>query len=247
MEITEFQLHNKKISISDRLQKLYYGYVVRPFLLRYLRHPSRFRYGRFRLTIQPSVFHPAFFFSTKLLASFTKTLELEGKKFCEVGAGSGLISFIAFDMGAEVYSFDINTTAVNAISKNLASNFKGRGVARFHISQSDLFDNIPRQRYDVIMINPPYYFKQPKDENGYSWYCGSNGEYFQKLFKQLKNYSDADSEIYMILAENCDIERISDIASEDKYILDLVFAKKVRWECNFVFRIQSESDVQHND
>jgi hypothetical protein len=43
--------------------------------------------------------------------------------------------------------------------------------------------------FDIIVINPPYYKKDPGSYSDYAWNCGSNGEYFKKLFTQLRGYS----------------------------------------------------------
>ena len=52
------------------------------------------------------------------------------------------------------------------------------------------FDDVPspKQIFDVIVINPPYFFKHVLNPSQYAWYCGNEGEFFVSLFSQLINY-----------------------------------------------------------
>src|SRR4029079_8362350 len=98
------------------------AYTYRPLLIRYLSKTRIYRYGDIRLEIPPQVFHPGFFFSTKLLLNFLIRFELQGKRFLEPGCGSGLISIYAAKKGARVTSTDINPIAVKYLEKNAANN-----------------------------------------------------------------------------------------------------------------------------
>jgi len=224
----------------DYLHKKYYDVLVKPALKQHLKKVRIYTYKNFKLKIYPGVFHPKYFFSTQVFVEYIQTLDLKNKKICEVGAGSGLLSFISFSEGANVYSFDISAIAVNGIKENLESNFKER--SNFNVCLSDLFDDVPENKFDIFFINPPYFFSEPSDEGSYAWYCGQNGEYFEKLFKQLSDYSHSTSQVFLILADNCDLERISAIAKKYDYLLNLVYEKKVKWEKNFIFNITKRDD-----
>ncbi|MBL7919723.1 MAG: methyltransferase [Bacteroidia bacterium] len=223
----------------DYLHKKYYDLLVQPILKQHLKKVRVYTYRDLQLKIYPGVFHPKYFFSTQLFAAFAQQLDLKNKKVCEVGAGSGLLSFIALSKTAQVYSFDVNETAVKGIKENLKSNFKDYG--NFNVYLSDLFDNVPANKFDMFFINPPYFFTDPSDEGSYAWYCGKNGEYFEKLFKQLNDYSNHSSQIYMVLADNCDLERITTIAAKYNYLLSLCYEKKIKWEKNFIFNIVKQA------
>jgi len=134
-----------------------------------------------------------------------------------------------------VYSFDINPITIDGLKENLKNNFKS--TENFNCYLSDLFDTVPENKFDIILINPPYFFCDPSDAGSYAWYAGKNGEYFEKLFKQLGEYLNPASQIFMILADNCDIERISTIAKTNNYLLTPCYTKKVKWEKNFIFNI----------
>ena len=185
-----------------------------------------------KVKILPGVFHPGLFFSTKLLIEYVSELSIKDKKVLELGAGSGLISIFCAKQNAVVTASDISAIAIENIRVNALSN-----NVRINIIKSDLFDGIAKQDFDFIIINPPYFPKDPKNESESAWFCGSDFQYFKKLFSQLNNYKTSNSVVLMILSEDCDINRIKSIAKENNFNFSLVFQKKVLWEENFIYRI----------
>src|SRR6185436_12360858 len=100
--------------VMKRLITVFY----KPILEKYLSKTRKFRYENIELIIPPEVFHPGFFFSTKLLIRYIKKLEIEKKTFLELGAGSGLISMVAAKRKALVTAIDINPIAVDYLKAN---------------------------------------------------------------------------------------------------------------------------------
>jgi release factor glutamine methyltransferase len=199
---------------------------------------TTFHYNHLKLKIISGVFHPRFFFSSKYLAAFIEQLELTGKSFCEPCTGSGLISLIAFSKKANVVCFDIDAKAVETVRFNFKHNFKAKDVDTFQIMQSDGFKQVPKQLFDVIAINPPYFFKTVTNEKEYAWNCGENGEFFMDFFKGLQDYLNPQGICYMVLAENCDLTRIEAIAKTNACSFILINEKKIAWEKNFIFEIR---------
>jgi release factor glutamine methyltransferase len=213
--------------------KYFVGATYKPLLVKYLSKTKNYQYNGIKLIIPPEVFHPGFFFSTKLLLKYLDQYPLKGKTFLELGAGSGLIAISAAKKGAEVTATDINPVAVDFLKKNCEAN-----NVWMNIILSDLFQNIPSQHFDFIAINPPYYKKQPHIYKDYSWYCGENGEYFQTMFASLADYMHPDSTALMILCEGCDVEMIKTIAGKNGFYLDLVYSKQNLFEKDFIFQIK---------
>jgi release factor glutamine methyltransferase len=206
--------------------------TYKPLLVKYLSGTRTYTYKNIVLEIPPEVFHPRFFFSTKILLKYIDGLPLANRSFLELGAGSGLISVYAARKGARVSAIDINPVAIAALKKNTAIN-----KVHLDIIQSNLFDNMPVQTFDVIAINPPYYKKKPGTPADYAWYCGEEGEYFQQLFKTLGTYIHKQSEVLMILSEACDIKMVEGIALQNSFCLDCVLTRKNLLEKNFIFKI----------
>ena len=126
------------------------AHTYRPLLVRYLSRTRIYSFNNIRLEIPAGVFHPGFFTSTHLLLQYIEDINLEGKNFLELGAGSGLIAFSAAKRGAHVAATDINPVAISALKKNCNAN----GI-NLSVIQSDLFVNLPVVPYDIIAINPP--------------------------------------------------------------------------------------------
>lgn len=212
--------------------------IIKPAVRFYLKKERPFHYGSLKLRIAPGVFHPRFFFSSLFLAEFTETLDLNGKDVCEPCTGSALTAFIAIRKGAEVVCYDINPVAVEAIKKNARENLSGEEQNRFRFFLSDGFQAIPSQTYDVILINPPYFFAKVEQDEQLAWNCGENGEFFITFFAALQSRLKARGVCYMVLAENCDIERIRFMALQHRLSFHLIHTKKIRWEENYIFEIK---------
>ena len=209
------------------------AHTYKPWLEKYLSKIRTYNYEDIKLEIPPQVFHPGFFFSTQLLLNSIKRLPLKGRSFLEPGCGSGLISIYAAKKGANVTATDINPIAIEFLNKNAEQNEVG-----LEVIQSDLFTNIPKQQFDIIAINPPYYKKKPESAKEYAWYCGENGEYFLSLFEGLNDYVHPASEIFMVLFDGCDLEMIENMASENGFNLLCVHTRKNWLEKNFIYKIE---------
>jgi release factor glutamine methyltransferase len=220
-----------------RVVKYIVGRTYKPLLVKYLAKTRIYHYGDIVLEIPPEVFHPRFFFSTKLLLSYLGEMKLEGKSFLELGAGSGLISVYATKQGADVTATDINPIAVKALVKNRLLN-----KVSFEIIQSDLFNEVGDRRFDIIAINPPYYRKKPASAADYAWYCGEEGEYFDRLFQSLKDHTNPNSFVAMILCDGCDLEMIGSLAKKNKVALKPVYRKKNLLEENVIYQLLMEHE-----
>ena len=196
--------------------------------------PRNFSYENIALKIHPDVFPPHMTFSTKILLDFVKELNLEHKTFLELGCGSGIISLFAAKKGAIVTASDINETALKYLEKNALKN-----NLQPQIKHSDLFENLKNEEFEYIIINPPYYPKNPKNINEQAWFCGKNFEYFERLFMQLPNYLSEQTNCFMILSQDCDIEKIKSIALKNLLYLKCIKEKTVIVEKNFIFKIET--------
>jgi len=207
--------------------------TYRPLLVRYLSRSRSYTWKGIGVEVYPGVFHPGFFFSTKLLLGLMQRRSLAGKRVLELGAGTGLLSIFAARKNAVVMASDISSTAIACLERNREAN----GVS-FEIRCSDLFESIPPQTFDLILINPPYYRKKPVSDGEYAWYCGEEGEYFQRLFRQLHEYIHENTETLMVLCDGCDIDSIKKFAGENDLAMDCILKVNKLIEYNYVFKIR---------
>jgi len=199
----------------------------------YLSKPRKYKYKDVWVWVEPTVFPPFLTISTKILLEFSETLSLKGKTFLELGCGCGILSICSAKNGALVTATDINTMALQALTKNAS-----RNEVALEIIESDLFDELQTKTFHFIFINPPYYPKEPKSVAEKAWFCGESFEYFEKLFLQLPKFSNLDNKIYMILSEDCQLQKIKAIALKNAMAFELVFEKKVLGEANFLYQLK---------
>ncbi|WP_309642707.1 methyltransferase [Flavobacterium sp.] len=199
----------------------------------YLKKRRKYSYNNITVWVEPTVFPPFITISTKLLLDFIDTLSLKDKTVLELGCGCGIISILAAQKGAVVTATDINDVALSALHQNAKDN-----LVSMAILQSDLFEKLQGKTFDYIIMNPPYYPKSPTSIAENAWFCGENFEYFERLFQQLPAYLNATNTTYMILSEDCELEKIKAIALQNDIAFDLILEKKVALESNFIFELK---------
>ena len=69
------------------------------------------------------------------------------------GSGAIAISVAKYAQNADLFASDISKNAIQVAKKNARTN----GVQdRIEFIESDLFENIPKMKFDIIVTNPPY-------------------------------------------------------------------------------------------
>ena len=150
-----------------------------------------------------------------------------------MGCGTGIISVFAAKKGAKVTASDVNEKAIENTIFNAQQN-----QVQVNTVLSDLFLNLKDQLFDYIVINPPYYPKEPLNNTEKAWYCGVHFEYFETLFGQINTYVNKQTLMYMILSEDCKINHIKELAIKHNLLLQQVHKKK-RWgEWHYIFEIE---------
>jgi release factor glutamine methyltransferase len=197
---------------------------------KYIRKDRWYRYKDLRLKVYKDVFHPGLFRSTKVFAEWAGEQDIRGKKVLEIGSGSGLISLVAAKQGAIVTAIDINPKAVENTRLNA-------GINELYISvyHSDLFSKVPAVDYDLILINPPYYPVEPKNDYEKAWYCGEGFAYFTQLFRQLAERGSGDK-CYMILSDTCDLQSIQNVAGRNSIRLTGISKKIISGETLIIYK-----------
>lgn len=184
------------------------------------------------IKIYPGVFSPIGTRTTELFAEYLRSKNWKGKKVLELGAGSGIISFLLASQGADMTASDVTANTVNGLMKNAETL-----QIKLNIVQSDLFEHLGTP-FDIIIINPPFFNQNPVNDTEKAWYCGAHFEFFEELFSQfsLRNYNE---EIWMILSVKSQIDRIKSIALKNGLIVDEVIKLTSDQERHIVFKIKN--------
>jgi release factor glutamine methyltransferase len=211
--------------------------ILAPVTQWYLSKDRHYNYKGIKIKVLAGVFHPGLFFSTKILLSYLSKINLKEKRVLELGAGTGLISIFCKTCSAIVTATDISAKAIENISTNCQLN-----NVNIRIIKSSLFENCHPNDFDFIIINPPYYPKNAKNEAEHAWYCGEDFEYFKNLFYQLNLRLTTSSEVIMILSEDCEMIKIKELAGKANLTLTQIYKEKNWAEWNYIFKIKNESN-----
>lgn len=204
----------------------------KPFVRWYLRKPRKFSFQGATVRVVPGVFHPGFFYSTKQLLLFLEKVQLDQARFLEIGSGSGIVSIFAAKQGASVTAIDISLQAVTCTSDNARRNKKEIITLR-----SDLFENVPAGKFDIIAINPPYYKKNPVSPEDHAWNAGENLGYFRRFFHDAKNFVHPGSRVIMVLSDECDLDEIRRIAEDENWQYEIAEEKKNIFGTGYIINI----------
>jgi methylase of polypeptide subunit release factors len=159
----------------------------------------------FRLTVRPTVFHPKFFISSEKFASFIDTLDLNGKRVCEIGTGTGILALAAARAGAAgVVATDINPNA--ALSANENANGNGLGDRVSGVCTNLLAALAPRPLFDVILSSPPKHAGEPKDLTDRGWHAGPDYRDIKEMFAQARDRLKPGGRIYLMLSSDTNQE-----------------------------------------
>lgn len=224
------------LSLYYRVQRVFLK-LLQPVFSRFYSVQSskktRFRYRSIEIIVYPGVFHPRFTISTKYFVDYLYPMDLKGKKVLELGCGSGLISLYAAKKGGIVTASDINPSAIEGLRYNVEKT----GLA-VNCINSDLFENIHSRDFDFIIINPPYYPKNAENVEQAAWYCGEDFEYFHRLFEQLPVYAQVYTKVFMVLSEDCALDKIKDIAEQNEFQLEKRDERIISGEENYIFLVK---------
>lgn len=211
------------------------GTVLHPLLRRVYNWwnsaPRHYCVNGLDLVVLPSVFHPGFFHSTALLSEHISTLDIKGKRFLELGAGTGRVALTAARAGALVTASDINPKAVENVRINAA-----RNNLLVEVVFSDLFDRLP-DHFDVVAINPPYYQRDPTTDTERAFLAGADLQYFRRLFPSLAPRIALGTRVLMVLSADVDLSPITALAAAKDLRFTEVRRKK-RWgEAQVIFSV----------
>ncbi len=220
--------------MKRRFFRLFWLPLYRRWALRYIQQERVFEHADLRLSVPPGVFHPGVFFSTPLFVTFLQNVDFQEKTVLDVGTGSGLLALFAARKGGLVTALDINPLAVQTALQNATFN----GLVLTAV-ESDLFDALPPQTFDVVLINPPYYPRIPHDAAERAFFAGEGLEYFEKLFTQLPRYVHPATKVWMVLSEDCDLLHIRAMAAVGGFDWAVVFQQKKWGERFFVVGLTS--------
>jgi methylase of polypeptide subunit release factors len=169
--------------------------------------------------IHPNVFSPEQFFSTKWSAQILSHHLKDIESFLEIGAGSGLIAcyLAAKKPSLKALASDINEYAVANTQENITSlNLE----SRVRSLQSDVFSNIPKQKYDAIFWAMPFGFVEHGEDLSILERALADPGYqaLERYFSQVKNYLSKNGKAYFLWSKKlADNDRLNSFLKENRF------------------------------
>ncbi len=186
-----------------------------------------------KIRLYPTVFHPSFYLSTDIILDYLLNLDINEKSLLELGAGNGLVSlYLAKYKNCKVIATDINPNAIKGLQENSRTN-----QVNLKVIESDLFDRVPFEQLDYIIVNPPYYAGEISAVDEYAFYAGAQLEYFSKFFSQILPYLKRNTIIYMILSETAPLETIAIHGDKVGVKMKVVDSKKKLGEIFLIYQL----------
>lgn len=116
-----------------------------------------------------------------------------GESVLDIGTGSGVIAIFACYRGASrVMAVDINPAAVRSARHNVKAHGFNKTIT---VEQSNLFQNVGKEKFDVITANLPFRDKPAHDivaESQWDTDLKTN----KKFFKEVKKYLKPKGRVY---------------------------------------------------
>ena len=214
--------------------------IVYHFHLRYkLSTPHTVRIYGFTLIVNPTVFHPKYYFSSKFFADYLYSIDIKRKKVLDMGCGSGIISIVTASRGGIVCAIDINSEAVKTTMQNAGENQLNESIATF---QGDLFTPLPPEaKFDYILFNPPFYPSEPKSTTEQAWKGGNDYRVITEFIDNSSTYLSNEGKILILLSSDMDIPRILERFVLRKYGTVRVQTKRTLFDTLYIYEATRHS------
>ena len=138
------------------------------------------------IDVFPTVFPPRSDYSVSSKSVFEAFGNLQGLEVADIGSGSGIESIVAIMAGAKhVDATDINLQAVDCTKHNVEINGLRESIEVFY---SDLFQNLPRKKYDLIIANLPIVNFDEADDPINNALYDRGFEIHKRLFVEAKEF-----------------------------------------------------------
>ena len=119
------------------------------------------------IVVLPGVLNPKLMRTGAFFASvLRRELRVCGANVLDLGTGSGVCAILAAQRARRVVAIDLNPAAVRCAQINAQI----AGLEdRIEVLQGDLFAPVANRRFDLVLFNPPFVRRAPRDVADYAW------------------------------------------------------------------------------
>lgn len=204
------------MKLRRKIRPLFFRLAL-PILQQQLKKNVETEIDGIKLRTKSEVFHPNYFFSSKIIGRYMAARIVKNQKLLDMGTGSGVIGIMAAKRGAEVLAIDVNPAAVALANEN-ASLHGLNGCWR--CMESDLFARLEaKEKFDWIAFNPPYFSGPVQRPAEAAWYAGENYETIDCFLAQAKNFLNEGGKIVLIVSSDMPLAWLHEKFQQHRYHL----------------------------
>jgi HemK-related putative methylase len=170
--------------------------------------PARFIIDGLTIDAPAGIYHPTPDSSSEFFIRNLREMKSDKiKSVLEIGAGCGAISlYIASKWKTPVLASDISPAAVEAIHHNADQN-----ELKIDVIESDMFERIPSQKFDLIIFNAPLIDKMPENLIEQYSLCDPNGVITRSYVRGSKRFLSKNGVAIVSICRNSAYEVLNDI------------------------------------
>ena len=216
-----------KSGLIKRIRYYHFKQFIEPRII-----PSKeFKIDGIRLKVGAGVFHPAPYDSSRILLDILKSMhpELLCKRVLDMGTGSGIHAIAASRLGADVVACDINPDAIESACDNARLNGVG---GRIRFIESNLFDEVKKEKFDFVLFNPPFYERDPESMEDMAWFDSKNITLIS-FIEHLPEYLEQSGKALVILSDRMNPDRFELHCKTSGLKFEIVKRKRV-WDETYI-------------
>jgi len=169
------------------------------------------------LWVHPQVLSPQYSYSSRFIMH-NWNIPKESTVL-DMGTGTGVLALFAALKGAKhVVAVDINPHACSIAEKNVKEN---KVSDRVKVIQSDLYNNVKKEKFDRIIFNAPYWNNEPNPSIPLTYAVfDKNYLTLRRFLKESKEYLNINGKIILSFSTQGEIDLIRLIIAKSRFIIE---------------------------
>jgi HemK-related putative methylase len=180
--------------------------------------------------VLPQVFNPRLFPTGVFLAEQYSKIDA-GALVLDMGTGTGIGAVLAARYTGRVTAVDINPYAVRCTKINVLLNDLEE---RVNVRQSDLFEALGGEKFDVVLFNPPFFDGVPRDAEDHAW---RGVKVIERFAACLEQHLNAGGYALVVFSSNSDYPNLRELFYAHNLNVEVIAERDIISEILTVYRL----------